>query len=236
MPRPDSAILKLSEALARLRSRTLPAHHTDAMAAFGRGVARVLPQPVRALAPLLLSHRLAPRILKRFGDASIARALGAMYANTASPTVLRAGAKTNVIPGEATVEIDGRTLPGQTSADLMRELRDVLGAEVELELLRDAPPMQTEPMVTPLYDTITGVLGERFPEAVVVPYLLPGFTDAKSFTRNGSTWVGFAPVRLPKGMRFADMFHGHNERIPVDGLRWGTEVLWDVVTRFVGVA
>jgi acetylornithine deacetylase/succinyl-diaminopimelate desuccinylase-like protein len=62
--------------------------------------------------------------------------------------------------------------------------------------------------------------------------MIPGFTDAKSFTRLGARWYGFAPVKLPPGMRFADMFHGHDERIPIDGLRWGTEVLADVVTGF----
>ena len=76
------------------------------------------------------------------------------------------------------------------------------------------------------------VLAEREPEAVVVPYLMPGFTDAKSFTRLGAHWYGFSPVRFPRGMRFAELFHSHDERIPIDGLHWGTEVLAEVVTRF----
>jgi acetylornithine deacetylase/succinyl-diaminopimelate desuccinylase-like protein len=155
-----------------------------------------------------------------------------MLANTASPTVLRAGSKTNVIPGLAEVEIDGRTLPGQSDEDFLRELQAALGEHFELEVMRSAPPVTTEPVRSPLYESIVAVMGEREPDAGLVPYLLPGFTDAKSFTRLGARWYGFAPVKLPRGMRFADMFHGHDERIPVDGLRWGTEVLFDVVTRF----
>jgi acetylornithine deacetylase/succinyl-diaminopimelate desuccinylase-like protein len=166
-------------------------------------------------------------------DKGVARALVAMLGNTASPTVVRAGNKTNVIPGVAELEIDGRTLPGQSDGDLLRELGELLGPEFELEVMRSAPPVVTEPARSPLYDTILEVLAEREPDAVPLPYMLPGFTDAKSFTRLGARWYGFAPVKLPPGMRFADMFHGHNERIPVDGLRWGTEVLTEVVMRFL---
>ena len=67
----------------------------------------------------------------------------------------------------------------------------------------------------------------------MVPYLLPGFTDAKAFTSIGARWYGFAPVKMPREIRFADLFHGHDERIPVEGLAWGTEVLAEVVTRFI---
>jgi acetylornithine deacetylase/succinyl-diaminopimelate desuccinylase-like protein len=148
--------------------------------------------------------------------------------------VLRAGHKTNVIPNVAEAEIDGRMLPGQTDADILRELKAVLGDDIELEVMWSLPPVVTEPRDSPLLDAILSVMGEAAPGAPVVPYLLPGFTDAKAFTKLGMRWYGFAPVRLPKGIRFADMFHGHDERIPVDGLRWGTQTLAQIVTRFCG--
>ena len=85
-------------------------------------------------------------------------------------------------------------------------------------------------------DTITSVLARRQPDATVIPYLVPGFTDAKAFTRLGARWYGFAPVRLPSGVRFADLYHGTDERIPIDGLTWGTAVLADVVTRFASAS
>ena len=88
-----------------------------------------------------------------------------------------------------------------------------------------------EPRESELFTIIHDVMGEAEPGVPVVPYLLPGFTDAKAFTQLGARWYGFAPVKLPAGMRFADMFHGHNERIPVDGLAWGTNVLGEVVER-----
>jgi acetylornithine deacetylase/succinyl-diaminopimelate desuccinylase-like protein len=95
-----------------------------------------------------------------------------------------------------------------------------------------APPVVTEPVASPLYDSIKRQIEAREPEAVVVPYLIPGFTDAKYFTQMGARWYGFSPVKIEKaaGIRFADMFHGHDERIPVAGLAWGVEVL-DAVVR-----
>jgi acetylornithine deacetylase/succinyl-diaminopimelate desuccinylase-like protein len=231
MPRPDSAVFKLAAGIARLAGG-LPAHRTRVVSEFLAGIASAQPMALRPLLAALTSEAILPRLTKLLPDASVGRALGAMLANTASPTVVRAGAKTNVIPGVAEMEIDGRTLPGQTDAAFLEELGAVLGPEFELEVIRSAPPVETEPVASPLYERILEVLREHEPDAVPVPYMIPGFTDAKSFTRLGARWYGFAPVRLQPGMRFADMFHGHDERIPVDGLRWGTEVLTDVVTRF----
>jgi acetylornithine deacetylase/succinyl-diaminopimelate desuccinylase-like protein len=233
MPREDSAVIKLADGIVRL-ARGLPAHRTAVVGEFMDAIASAQPRVVKPLLAAIAGSGVLPKLIKLLPDAGVARALGAMLANTASPTVVRAGNKTNVIPGVAEMEIDGRTLPGQTDADLLRELGEVLGPEFELEVLRSAPPVVTEPRVSPLYETIVGVLREREPDAVPLPYMLPGFTDAKSFTRLGARWYGFAPVKLPPGMRFAEMFHGHDERIPIDGLRWGTEVLTDVVMRFAG--
>jgi acetylornithine deacetylase/succinyl-diaminopimelate desuccinylase-like protein len=77
------------------------------------------------------------------------------------------------------------------------------------------------------------VMADRAPGAPVVPFTLQGFTDAKAFTSIGAKWYGFAPVKLPPTLRFADMFHGHNERIPVDGLTWGAETLMQIVRRCI---
>ena len=155
-----------------------------------------------------------------------------MRPSTASPTVVRAGAKTNVIPGVAEFEIDGRTLPGQTDAMFLAELRAVMGPDVELEIMKSAPPVETVPLASPLYDIIGRQVLAREPDAAIVPYLIPGFTDAKYFTQMGARWYGFSPVKLEKGsgIKFADMFHGHNERIPVAGLHWGTDLL-DAIVR-----
>ncbi|MCA9530979.1 MAG: M20/M25/M40 family metallo-hydrolase [Myxococcales bacterium] len=233
MPREDSAVIRLAEAVARLGRQGLEPHATPVVRDFVAALAARQPAGVRQLITTLLRPSLAAPVLKRLPDASVARALRAMLENTASPTVLRAGAKTNVIPGVAEVEIDGRMLPGQSVDDLLRELRAVLGEEFELEVMHTLPPVVTEPRGSDLYDTICAVVGEREPDSPVVPYLLPGFTDAKAFTSIGARWYGFAPVKMPREIRFADLFHGHDERIPVEGLAWGTEVLAEVVTRFI---
>jgi acetylornithine deacetylase/succinyl-diaminopimelate desuccinylase-like protein len=89
-------------------------------------------------------------------------------------------------------------------------------------------------MRTPLYDAIVQVLARHEPEATALPYLVPGFTDAKAFSELGTRWYGFCPVRLPRRLRFADLYHGLDERIPLEGLGWGTRVLGELVCEFAG--
>jgi acetylornithine deacetylase/succinyl-diaminopimelate desuccinylase-like protein len=231
MPREDSAVLRLAKAIARLEA-PLPMHLTPYVADFVRALADRQPRPLRPLLQRILHPAIAPRLLKLLPDRSLARSFAAVLANTASPTILRAGSKVNVIPGVAEVEIDGRTLPGQTQADFLRELGEVLGPDVELEVQKWAPATVTEPIASPLYDQIQRSILAREPDAVVVPYMIPGFTDAKYFTQLGAKWYGFSPVKMPKGLRFAELFHGNDERVPVDGLTWGADVLMDVVRTF----
>ncbi len=233
MPREDSAVVQLSEAIARLGKQGLPRHASDSVGQFVGSLASHLPPPLRPIINALASPTLGPLALRLVPDPSVRRAFRALLANTASPTVLRAGNKTNVIPGLAEAEIDGRILPGQTEDDFLRELREVLGSEIELEVMHSLPPVVTEPKESSLYSTIHEVMHERAPGAPVVPFILQGFTDAKAFTSIGAKWYGFAPVKLPPDLRFADMFHGHNERIPVDGLSWGVETLMRVVRRCI---
>ncbi|MBW2529258.1 MAG: M20/M25/M40 family metallo-hydrolase [Deltaproteobacteria bacterium] len=234
MPRADSAPLRLAEALVRLGRKGLPHHRTQVVEAFLRAVAGAQPRAIRPLLAGLSASGALPHLVGLIPDRSIARAMATMFANTAAPTVLKAGDQANVIPGVAEAHIDGRTLPGQTDTDLLGELAAVLGPDVELEVMASAPPVETSPFESDLLGTIRAVLAQRQPDATVVPYLVPGFTDAKAFTRLGARWYGFVPVRLPRGLRFADLYHGVDERIPIDGLAWGTSVLAEVVTRFCG--
>lgn len=235
MPRSDSAVVKMAEAIAKLGKRGMPVRPPEAFKDFVAALAQNQPKIVGALLPKLLHPKLAPHVLAALPDPSMRRALMAMMGNTASPTVVRAGQKTNVIPGVAEFEIDGRIVPGDTVDDFLEELREILGEEVELEVMHSLPPV-VESDGTELHDLIRAVMRERAPESPVIPYMLPGFTDAKAFTSIGIKWVGFSPVKMPKGIKFADLFHGHDERIPVDGFHFGTRVLADVVTRFVAAS
>jgi acetylornithine deacetylase/succinyl-diaminopimelate desuccinylase-like protein len=164
------------------------------------------------------------------------RSFGALLSNTATPTVVRAGAKSNVIPSRASVEIDGRTLPGQSSDAFLAELRHALGPEagdVDLEVLKDIPPT-TVTHETPLFDHLARTLRQHDPLGVPVPFMIPGFTDAKAFSTLGTKCYGFAPVRFDPAdqIRFARMYHGDDERVPVLGVRWGLRVLFDAVVDF----
>lgn len=232
MPREDSAIIKLANAIAKLGENGLPIHLTPYVRDFVQGLASKKAGPITPLLLKLLSPSIAPQILRRLPDRSLARSFGSLLSNTASPTLLRAGAKINVIPGIAEMDLDGRTLPGQTEDDFLRELSAVLGPGISLEVLKSMPPTTTEPVESPLYDMMRSAILEREPTATVVPYMIPGFTDAKYFTKLGAKWYGFSPVKMPKGLKFAELFHGRDERIPVDGLAWGTDLLFDVVQRF----
>jgi acetylornithine deacetylase/succinyl-diaminopimelate desuccinylase-like protein len=230
MPRADSAVVKLGELIARLGKTRLPVHATATVRDFLQAVASRQPALARPLLRILTHPRLLGRLLAVVPDQALARSFAPLLSNTAAPTVVQAGSKVNVIPGVAEVLIDGRTLPGQEDADLLRELGAVLGPEVELEVIKSMPPVTTEPVSSPLFDIIKRQINRREPDAVVVPYMSPGFSDAKHFSRLGARWYGFAPVKLEPGMRFADMFHGNDERIPLAGLHWGVELLYDVVT------
>ena len=231
MPRRDSVISKLGAALTKLGDAAMPVHDTKYVTEFLDAVRSRQPGVIQPLVKLLARPQLLSRITRLLPGVSVARSFSALLSNTAAATVVRAGHKTNVIPGSAEFEIDGRTLPGQTEDDLLRELRAILGPEVELEVMKSAPPVVTEPVASPVYEIIKRRIELREPHAAVVPYMIPGFTDAKYFTQMGARWYGFSPVKIEKasGIKFADMFHGHNERIPVAGLAWGTELLDSVV-------
>ena len=232
MPRPDSAVIRLGEAIAKLGAAKLPVHSTSYVRDFIAAIGARQPAIVRPLVKLLGNPNLLARVTRMVPDLAVARGFGALLSNTASPTVVRAGNKTNVIPGIADFEIDGRTLPGQTNEDFLRELRAVLGEDVELEIIKSCPPIVTEPIASPLFDVMQREVLAREPDSLVVPYMIPGFTDAKYFSQTGAKWYGFSPLKIEKGsgIKFADMFHGHNERVPIAGLHWGTELL-DAVVR-----
>lgn len=231
MPRPDSAVLRLARALTALGRAELPLHVTPPAEAYLAALGRSQGPLGRALLPLLRTPGLAPRLLRLLPDASAARALRAVLGNTVSPTVLRAGDKTNVIPAEASCELDGRLVLGQTAASLIAELRPIVGDDIELQVLRESPALSTTP-ASPVWDAIEAELARFDPAGVAIPYMLPGFTDAQAWTRLGTRVFGFAPLQLPAdGPRFAELFHGDDERISVAGLRWGVSLLLAVVRR-----
>jgi acetylornithine deacetylase/succinyl-diaminopimelate desuccinylase-like protein len=234
MPREDSAVVRAAEAIVRIGRTRLPFHPTEVVRRFLRELAAGLPHPARLVVPRLSTPWIASLLLDRvIADPSIRRTFATYLANTASPTVVRAGSKTNVIPAKASFEIDGRTLPGQSEEDFVRELRRLIGQDAMLDVLASQPPIVT-PIDTPMFRCLADVIRERDPGAVPIPAIIPGFTDAKAYSRLGTKYYGFSPVRFVPGdgISFAAMYHGKDERIPEAGLRWGLQTLWDAVVRF----
>jgi acetylornithine deacetylase/succinyl-diaminopimelate desuccinylase-like protein len=234
MPDPESAVVRLAGAIQRISHKRLPMHATEVVTTFLHGLARELPSPQKHVLKRLTTPQLASLILDYLvNDKSQRRSFGAMLSNTASPTVLRAGSKVNVIPGRASVEIDGRTLPGQSESAFLLELREALGGDPQLEVLHSLPPVEATSK-TPLFDHLAATVRRNDPTGHPLPYLIPGFTDAKAYSRLGTTCYGFAPVKFDPTheVNFTKMYHGHDERVPVDGLKWGLRVLYEAVSGF----
>jgi acetylornithine deacetylase/succinyl-diaminopimelate desuccinylase-like protein len=159
----------------------------------------------------------------------------ALLRNTVSPTVLRAGSKTNVIPGMAEVELDGRIALGSSASELLAELRALSGPDMEFEVIKEAPPTETSPD-TEVFRQLGETVRDHDPDGVPIPYVIPGFTDAKSWSKLGTRCYGFSPVRFDPthNIKFSELYHGDDERIPVDGFQFGLRMLFDAVCRISG--
>ena len=149
------------------------------------------------------------------------------------------GVKKNVIPPSASCVLDARMLPGFGANEVIEELRTIVDDdEIRFETLSESRGVHLDDHDTALYRTIVDVVGTHGPRIVVTPYLIPGFTDAQYFHRLGTRCYGFSPIRLEARhqLKFSELFHGVDERIPVDGYLWGQQVLFEVVQRFLGGA
>ncbi len=208
----DNAVTRLSGAVARIGAHQWPVRLTPTM--------EVLLATVADIAGTEATPDNAADLIDEFGSA--ARMLGAVIRNTANPTMLGAGYKVNVIPTEATAHVDGRFLPGYED-EFFDTLRALCGEGVEIDFLSHQQPWET-PYEGHLVDAMTRSLLAEDPDAVVAPYLMSGGTDAKHFTKLGMASYGFAPLRLPADLDFTALFHGVDERVPVDALEFGARV------------
>src|SRR5579875_1332774 len=209
----DNAVTRLAAAVSRIGSYEWPIVITDTVRATIAGLNEVTGQSFDADKP--------DEWLPLLGSA--ARMIGATIRNTANPTMLEAGYKTNVIPGKATATVDCRFLPGQQD-ELLKTIDELLGDGVTRESEVDDIAVETS-FDGPLVDAMTDALKAEDPGAVAVPYLMSGGTDAKSFSTLGMRCFGFSPLRLPYGFDFMPLFHGIDERVPVDALKFGVRVL-----------
>ena len=209
----DNAVTMLAEAVARLGRHRFPLVLTDSVREFLAGISE--------LTGLEFPEDDLDGAVAKLGG--IARAVGATLRDTANPTMLDAGYKANVIPSVAEAVIDCRVLPGRQAA-FERELDEILGPDVEREWLVNQPPLETT-FDGVLVDAISAAIIAEDPDAKMIPYMLSGGTDAKAFSRLGIRCFGFSPLKLPADLDFAALFHGVDERVPVDALTFGTRVL-----------
>jgi len=209
----DNAVTALAEAVARVGRHRFPLVLTASVRQFLEEVCDALGIEFDPADP-------EPTIAKL---GSIAALIGATVRNTANPTRLAAGYKDNVIPSRATATVDCRTLPGQADA-FAEELRSVVGPDIDIEFIQRQPPLETT-FDGPLVDAMSAALRAEDPAARPVPYMLSGGTDAKAFAKLGIRCFGFSPLRLPPDLNFGALFHGIDERVPVDGLKFGVRVL-----------
>jgi acetylornithine deacetylase/succinyl-diaminopimelate desuccinylase-like protein len=212
---------RLARFLRDLDRKPLPVHVTPIAREMLERIAAELSQPQRSVLQSLLRPRLTDRMLPLLGSAR--RTTEPLLRNTVTATIVRAGEKINVVPAEIEVELDGRALPGYGPDDLIGELQEVVGSDVELELVRHDPG-PSEPDLG-LFDTLAGVLRELDPDGVPIPLLQIGVTDARFFSRLGIQTYGYLPMRLPEGVDFLTLIHAADERVPADAIDFGVEAI-----------
>jgi acetylornithine deacetylase/succinyl-diaminopimelate desuccinylase-like protein len=209
----ENAVTTIANAVARLGRHQFPLVLTDTVAQFLEAVSEETGLSFDADDLEGAVAKLGP----------MARMLGATLRDTANPTMLKAGYKANVIPATAEAVVDCRVLPGRQAA-FEREVDELIGPDVTREWISELPSYETS-FDGLLVDAMNNAILAVDPEARTVPYMLSGGTDAKAFARLGIRCFGFAPLRLPPELDFAALFHGVDERVPVDALQFGAVVL-----------
>jgi len=229
IPMRGGSMAKLARLLSALDAQRLPVHVTEIPRSMIEALAVALPAGGRELADGLLDPERTDATLDMLGEAG--QVLDPMFHNTLNATVLRGGAKINVIPSELQLELDGRLLPGQTAEDLLRELRELADEEdLELEVVSYEPG--SDRVDLSLMGLLSDVLTAADPDAVPLPMLMPGITDGRFFAQLGIQTYGFLPMRLPAEMKFTSLIHAADERVPAREIEWGTDRICEVLTRY----
>ena len=211
---PDNAVTKISQAVERIGSYEWPQIETKTGAKFFKKVADLVGEKYEKTN---FKH-----LLKHLGGAS--KMIGATIQNTANPTMLNAGYKENVIPQTASAVIDGRFLPGFEN-ELHETIKKLAGPEIEMEILVRDKALEVD-FEGDLVDQMVNAISAEDPDGIVVPYLMSGGTDNKALSDLGIKGYGFSPLKLPADLDFFALFHGVDERVPVEGLKFGVRTLY----------
>jgi acetylornithine deacetylase/succinyl-diaminopimelate desuccinylase-like protein len=229
-PMRGGAMARLGQMLRALDRKRTPPHVTTTARAMIEAMAAALPRAKAIVLHRLLDPRTHRAALKLIGEKG--QPLEGALRNTINATIVRGGSALNVIPSEIEVEIDGRLLPGFGPDDMLSELRDIIGDDIELEVLRhDEGP--AEPDMS-FFDELAGVVRELDPEGIPIPMLLPAVTDARHLSPLGIQTYGFMPLFLPEEFPVGKLAHAADERVPADALRFGAEGIFRAVQRYPG--
>ncbi|MFE0747921.1 M20/M25/M40 family metallo-hydrolase [Gordonia sp. NPDC058843] len=210
----ENAVTEVAEAVARIGRHTFPLVMTESVSQFLAEVSAETGLDLSPEAPDLETS------LFKLGN--LARIIGATLRDTANPTMLKAGYKANVIPQKAEAVIDCRVLPGRQAA-FEKEIDELIGPNVRREWITHLDSYETT-FDGDLVEAMNAAILEHDPQGKTVPYMLSGGTDAKAFAKLGIRCFGFAPLQLPPELDFAALFHGVDERVPVDSVLFGTKV------------
>ena len=210
---PNNAVTKLSRAIARIGSYVWPERETATnKKLFGK---------IAELTGDAYDPAKASDLLKHIGGAS--KMIGATVTNTANPTMLNAGYKANVSPQQATAVVDGRFLPGYEH-ELEATIKELVGEDATVSMLVRDKALEVD-FAGPLVEAMSSALVAEDPDGIPVPYLMSGGTDNKALAELGIIGYGFSPLLLPADLDFFALFHGVDERVPVEGLKFGVRVL-----------
>ena len=209
-----NAVTRLSEAIAKIGNYTWPQRITKTSDLFFQKISEISGKPYD-------KNNLQP-LIDEVGP--MGKMIGATLCNTTNPTMLEAGYKANVIPQSASAVVDGRTLPGYEK-ELLDTVRSLVGEHVKVESLVSDIPLEVE-FGGPLVDAMIAAIRSEDPEGIPIPYLLSGGTDNKALAKLGIVGYGFSPLKLPPDLDFTGLFHGIDERVPVDSLQFGARTLF----------
>ncbi len=228
MPIHGGAMAKLARALRLLDTHSLPVHVTPAVRMMIESLAKNLGGVSGLVMRQLLNPALTDSVLKILGER------GSLFApllhNTVSPTMLKASDKVNVIPGEVTLGMDGRLVPGAKADDMVQELHALLGEDVQFEVFK-ADPGPAAPNMG-LFDTLGDVLREFDPSGIPLPFVMTGVTDARFLSKLGIQTYGFTPLLLPEDFNFVSTVHAADERVPAAALDFGVKAVYSAIQKF----
>ena len=230
MPVHGGAMAKLSRLLQKLDKHPLPVHVTPPARLMINSIASGIGGLSGLIFRQLTNPLLTNSVLKLLGEG--ARIFDPLLHNVVSASLLRGSDKINVIPSEISVGLDGRLLPGYQPDDLIKELRQIIGNEIEIEVIQhEQNPAEPD---MGLFDTLTGILREADPDGIPIPFFLSGTSDARLFSQLGIQTYGFLPMQFPEEFKFVQTIHAADERIPIETIGFGTNAIYELLQRFGG--